>query len=172
MGRLFVNFGVLGHKKRPINLPAISETIKFRFYFKPRPQLPHMPSSGTMTNPQAAYTLMMMLSVIDGQISPEEQEVIQNYVQQEFGTDLPFDSLNQELLQLEPDDLLERFQQAAMVFYDGSQPEDRRRLLDHSLQLVMADGQLSEEELNIYQGLASIWGINVDELINTHSTQN
>jgi uncharacterized tellurite resistance protein B-like protein len=125
-----------------------------------------------MTNAQAAYTLLTMLSVIDGKISPEEQSIIQEYSTSRYGEDIDIQQMDKELLGMAPNDLLERFQQAALDFYENTQPEERRDLLDQSLSLVMADGSISDEEMNVFQGLSNVWGISVDDIIQNKEASN
>lgn len=118
-----------------------------------------------MTQAQAAYDLLLMLSVIDGEIEDMERTVIRHYVSRRYEEKIDFDAEDAQLAQLAPESLLDRFQAAAAAFLEQSNHNDRMELLSKAMDVVTADGVISKEEAKVFKGLADVWEIDLAPLL-------
>jgi uncharacterized tellurite resistance protein B-like protein len=117
-----------------------------------------------MSKAQAAYTLLILLSVVDGTIDDSERLVIRLYIKQAYQEDIDFAAVEQSLSQLTEAELLRQFQQAAVEFYNASTTSERVGLLLTGLEVVWADGVMKDEETAIFRGLSDTWGLRYEAI--------
>jgi len=117
------------------------------------------------TPAEAAYDLLLMLAAVDGKIDDTERLVMQYYVEQNFGANIDYAAEEKALLNVPPDNLMQRFQDAATLFYEQGTAEDRISLMLTAMELVMADGVMTDEESSIFKGLADVWGLKYETLL-------
>lgn len=122
-----------------------------------------------MTTAEAAYTLLLMLSVVDGNVEDSERQVIRDYVTNNFGDTVDFHALEENIVGISSEELLKRFQQAAVVFYENNDQAAREHLMLAALELVMADGVMTDEETTIFRGLADVWELRFEALLEQYT---
>lgn len=117
-----------------------------------------------MSKAQAAYTLLILLSVVDGTIDESERLVIRLYIKNTFQEDIDFEAVEASLTQLSESALLKRFQEAAVSFYNSGTTAERISLLLTGLEVVWADGVMKDEETAIFRGLSDTWGLRYEAI--------
>ena len=77
----------------------------------------------------AGYHLLMILSAVDGEFSPQEGMLIQKYLAEEFPFRLNLDDELEIIINLKPEQWKEHFTFHADCFYDDSTPKERQYVL-------------------------------------------
>lgn len=121
-----------------------------------------------MTKAQACYNLLLMLSVLDGKLTEEEQGAIKTFVNRRYDEQVDFEQENNNLVNTDSENLLQKFQDAAVAFGENSTQDEQRELVSTALDIVMDDGQMSDEESSIFHALASVWQIEIQDLVSAH----
>lgn len=126
-----------------------------------------------MNKAQAAYNLLLMLSVVDGSIDERERQVIQLYVQQNF-PDEAIDFFFEETLlaSMTPEQLMEEFKTSLSAYFRLGSVEDRVSLMLTGMDVVMADGVMSTPEETVFKTLAASWGLKYEALVAHHTQRN
>ncbi len=118
-----------------------------------------------MTKAESAYNLLLMLSVIDGEIDDIEREVIKSWIDSKYDSSVDFEKQDQALAKLSSDELLEQFHTSAQKYYEESDSNERRQLMQTALHVVQSDGVISKEEVQIFKGLADVWGVDMQQFM-------
>lgn len=118
-----------------------------------------------MTKAESAYNLLIMLSVIDGEIDDIEREVIKNWIDSKFDDEINYAEQDAALAGLSSDQLLQAFHNSAQTFYAHSEGEERRALMQTALHVVQSDGVISKEEVQVFKGLADVWGLDMQQFM-------
>lgn len=115
---------------------------------------------------QAAFELLYLLSTADGEVSASEVNVIRSFLDSNYGSVAfnPSEVIN-AIDTLSSDGMIEEFGTAAMVFKNSSSALDRTTLLKFAVELICADGNVSDTENSLFQMLAKAWNINVKQFI-------
>lgn len=108
----------------------------------------------------AGYHLLMILSAVDGEFSPPEGMMIQQYLADEFPFKMNLDDELDSIALLKPEEWKEHFEFHAECFLDDSTQEERVSFLKFAKTLIKADEEVSETEHNFYKTLKEIWNIN------------
>jgi uncharacterized tellurite resistance protein B-like protein len=115
---------------------------------------------------QAAYDLLLMLSVIDGEIDEVETSVIQDFIKRKYPENtIDFEAENSTLVQLSPQALLARFQDAALLLLEQCDIRERTEIVGKALDVVMSDGAISKKESTVFKGLSEVWEIPLAPLL-------
>ncbi len=126
-----------------------------------------------MNKAQAAYNLLLMLSVVDGSIDERERQVIQLYVQQNFpGEVIDFDFEETLLASMTPEQLMEEFKTSLSAYFRHGTAEDRVSLMLTGMDLVMADGVMTPAEETVFKTVATAWGLKYEALVAHHTQRN
>lgn len=114
---------------------------------------------------QAGYTILVTLSIVDGEFDEAEGKVIVDFLDDNF--DGSFDPIqaNKDLMSLDDAGILARFKQAVKVFGAGTGVEDKEALLEFGIDLVMTDGELTEEENNMVREISEAWDVPLQPLV-------
>lgn len=105
----------------------------------------------------AGYHILMILSAVDNDFSPEEGLKIQEYLSEEFPFRINLDNELEVISSLNPEDWKDHFEFHARCFYDDSTEKERNKFLKFSKSLIKADNQVTEDEHRFYQLLKNIW---------------
>lgn len=105
----------------------------------------------------AGYHLLMILSSVDGEFSPEEGLKIQQYLSEEFPFRMNLDNELDVIATLHPEDWKDHFEFHARCFMEDSTPDERKKFLEFAKSLIKADEQVSEDEHRFYMLLKNMW---------------
>ncbi len=107
----------------------------------------------------AGYHLLMLLSVIDEELHPNEDMVIREFLVEEYPPPIPInlDAEMEILSTLLPAEYEQHFDRMQLDFYNDSTHEERVRLLDFAIGLIKADGKLHQMENAFLRKLLVGW---------------
>lgn len=105
----------------------------------------------------AGYHLLMILSAVDGEFSPEEGMMIQQYLADEFPFKMDLDDELEVIALLRPEEWKAHFEFHAQCFLDDSTPEERISFRQFAKTLIKADEEVADSEHDYYQMLKDIW---------------
>lgn len=126
-----------------------------------------------MNKAQAAYNLLLMLSVVDGSIDERERQVVQLYVEQNFpNEEIDFAFEEAMLASMTPEQLMEEFRASVSAYFRYATPQDRVSLLLTGMDVVMADGVMTPNEETVFKTLANSWGLKFEALVAHHTQRN
>ncbi|MDO4763639.1 MAG: TerB family tellurite resistance protein [Flavobacteriaceae bacterium] len=108
----------------------------------------------------AGYHLLMILSAVDNEFSPEEGIKIQEYLANEFPFRMNLDNELDVIATLQPEQWKDHFEFHARCFYDDSTEEERQNFIAFAKTLLKADDEISEREHLFYKLMKTIWKIN------------
>lgn len=110
---------------------------------------------------QAAYKLLFILAMVDGEINPSEVRVLLEFVRARFGdiTLAEAGTMAEALMGLPRDMAIEEFVGALLRFQAASTEAEREQLIAFALQVVAADGQIVRNESALIRTLERAWGI-------------
>jgi uncharacterized tellurite resistance protein B-like protein len=132
-----------------------------------------------LTPEQAAFDILYVLMMADGQADDSEFEVVKDYLKTEFArkgslfnekhslySSSNFASEFAYLQQMDAKSLRSRFHKAVRGFHEwiGTHPDAetlRNDLLDFSFKLIAADGALSASEKELMLLIGKEWGIDL-----------
>ena len=114
---------------------------------------------------QAGYNILLILSIIDGDYDDAEGRVILDFIEDNYDGTFDPKVENQAIMALDDVGVMARFDEAGQAMLAQTTGEDREALLEFGLDLVMTDGELSEEENRLVQRLASSWELALQPLV-------
>lgn len=110
--------------------------------------------------PIAGYHLLMILSSVDGEFSPEEGLKIKEYLAEEFPFQINLDNELEVIATLQPEDWKDHFEFHARCFFDDSTEKERKSFVNFAKSLIKADDEVSDDEHRFYKLLKNIWKLN------------
>jgi hypothetical protein len=111
----------------------------------------------TTNNTIAGYHLLMILSAVDYRFSVREDNVIREYLVQEFPFHVNLDNEMEKISGLMPEEWEAHFLKYMDDFYDDSTPEERNDLIQFAIDLTKADNVITVEENKFLQMLFEHW---------------
>eukprot|EP01136_Pigoraptor_vietnamica_P008862 Opistho-1_new@44752 len=105
----------------------------------------------------AGYHLLMILSAVDFRIGAAEDNVIREYIVEEFPFRVNLDKQMEIISNLRHDEWEVHFQKALDDFYDDSTEEERTSLLGFAIKLTKADNVITKEENHYLNLLFNAW---------------
>ncbi len=105
----------------------------------------------------AGYHLLMILSAVDNEFSPEEGLKIQEYLAEEFPFRMNLDNELDTIAMLRPEEWKDHFEFHARCFMDDSTTEERENFQQFAKSLIKADDEVSEKEHLFYSLLKNLW---------------
>lgn len=108
----------------------------------------------------AGYHLLMILSSVDFEFSPEEGLLIQQYLATEFPFKMDLDDELDTIATLKPEEWKNHFEFHAQCFYDDSSKEERVDFARFAKTLIKADEDVTEEEHDYYMIIKKMWKLN------------
>ncbi len=116
---------------------------------------------------QAGFDLLVMLAGADGNFDKSEAEVISKYLGSNNNGEFDIDSELQLLGSLAGDGVTQRFGEAANYFKEQTSAEDRIGMLNFAVDLIAADGELDQSELQLFALLGQHWSFDVENYVKT-----
>jgi uncharacterized tellurite resistance protein B-like protein len=110
-----------------------------------------------MNKVMAGYHLLLILSQVDGHVSPEEGIVVVKYLHDTFPFRLNLDQEMNLLSALRPEEYPAHFRKCIDDFYEDSTAEERVHFLDFAAKLVGADRVVTPEENSYLKELFNAW---------------
>ena len=107
--------------------------------------------------PIAGYHLLMILSAVDNEFSPEEGLKIQEYLAEEFPFRMNLDNELDTIASLNPEDWKDHFEFHARCFLEDSSEQERKNFIAFAKSLIKADDDVSEDEHRFYTLLKNLW---------------
>lgn len=108
----------------------------------------------------AGYHLLMILSAVDGEFSPQEGMLIKKYLAEEFPFRMNLDNELEVLALLQPEEWKDHFEFHARCFHDDSTEEERQSFVQFAKSLIKADEKVTDEEHIFYILLKNLWNLN------------
>lgn len=114
---------------------------------------------------QAAFELLYVFCVADGKIEMSEIKVIQNFLESNYGS-ISFDpsKIASSIDNLNPQGKIREFQRAATDFGNYGSAIEQQTLLEFAVELILSDGDISDDEKVLFQLLANYWDIDIGHL--------
>lgn len=115
---------------------------------------------------KSAFTILYVISSIDGETSATENELVMKYLKQNEGNiDFDHKEIMKEITLLDELDQEEKLIEAANEFNSSANEEEKLSLLNFALNLVISDGKIKTEEISMFNILGKIWNIEISKLI-------
>jgi hypothetical protein len=115
---------------------------------------------------QAAFEVLFILSAIDGHCDDRELDVIKNYVFSNFGRgNYDVREVMDTILLLSPEGMLEELSVAAAVVDSHSNAQDKVKILEFALEVIVADRRVTDSEKAVFLALGNYWNINVNRFL-------
>jgi|SRR5688572_19389950 len=113
--------------------------------------------SQTMSRAVAGYHMLMILSAIDGKFNGHEDQVIREYMDENYGGLVDLDHEKTIISSISKEDYPVHFNNAMNNFYMHSTKNERNHFLDMATRLVAADKQISPRENLFLNELYNAW---------------
>ncbi|MBK9381359.1 MAG: TerB family tellurite resistance protein [Chitinophagaceae bacterium] len=105
----------------------------------------------------SGYHLLMILTNVDGKLNVNEDLVIRDWLSQHFLVRADLDKEMEVISTLERSDYPSHFHTHMNLFYQHSEKQDRLQLLQFAMNIIKADGEISNEENTFFNELYDAW---------------
>ncbi len=105
----------------------------------------------------AGYHLLMILSAVDFRLHIEEENIIREYLYQEFPFHVNLDKQMEIISNLRHDEWEPHFIKCLDDFHDDSTEAERNNLLQFAIQMAKADEVITHTENHYLQLLFEAW---------------
>jgi len=106
---------------------------------------------------EAGYHMLQLLSALDGKFGPQEDQVITEYLVENYPFHVEMDGAMEELSKLKPDEYILHFQKCMDDFFQDSEEDERVRFLKFAVDLVKADDEITNHENIFLKTLFDAW---------------
>lgn len=113
----------------------------------------------SMNRTESGFHLLVILSLSDGGTSHEELQIISDFLENSFSGKIDLIKEQAFLKALPAEEMEGHFREVAARFYSISSQEDRNKVLDFAMQVVMADNEMKPEENRFINLLYDAWGM-------------
>jgi len=113
--------------------------------------------SQTMSRAVAGYHMLMILSAVDGKFNGKEDEIIRDYMEENYGGLIDLEHERTVIGTVALDDYPIHFNNAMNDFYIHSSKNERNHFLDMATRLVVADKQITPRENLFLNELFNAW---------------
>ena len=113
--------------------------------------------SQSMSRAVAGYHMLMILSAVDGIVNGKEDEVIREYMDENYGGLVDLDKEMLVIGSVASEDYPIHFNNAMNDFYVHSSKNERNHFLDIATRLVAADKKISPRENLFLNELYNAW---------------
>ena len=111
---------------------------------------------------QAAFEVLCILSMIDGEVHDKEIEVINQFVHNNVGkSNFDTRAVFQSLAIMTPKGRVEELASVAVYIGNNCNSLEKRNILESALALIAADRVLKDEEVTAFVLLGNTWGIDI-----------
>ncbi len=115
---------------------------------------------------QAAFEVLCILSMIDGEVHEKEVEVINQFVNSNMGrSDFDTRAVFKSLAIMTPKGRVDELASVAGYINRVCNSLEKRNILDFSLALIAADKILKDEEVAAFILLGNTWGIDIEAFL-------
>lgn len=118
-----------------------------------------------MTLVEAAYDILVTLSICDGDYDEDEGRVIVEFLNDNHDGSFEVGEANARLMAMDKAAIDAHFKERAEWIGENSEVADREALLEFGLDLIMSDEELSEDENLLVQHLGTTWGVPLQPLV-------
>jgi len=119
--------------------------------------------SQTMSRAVAGYHMLMILSAVDGIFNGEEEKVIREYMDENYGGLLDHEHETGVVTAIPAEDYAIHFNNAMNDFYIHSDKNERIHFLDMATRLVAADKKISSKENLFLNELFNAWEEEIED---------
>jgi uncharacterized tellurite resistance protein B-like protein len=113
----------------------------------------------SMNRTETGFHLLVTLSLSDGRSSQPELNIIRDFLEHAFSGKIDLIKEQAFLKALPSEEFESHFEEVAARFYSISSPEDRNKVLDFAMKVVMADNEMKPEENYFINRLYDAWDI-------------
>ncbi len=110
-----------------------------------------------MNRTESGFHLLVILSLSDGGSSQEELSVIREFIETAFSGKIDLIKEQAFMKALPVEEMENHFSEVAGRFYTISSKEDRNKVLDFAMKVVMADNEMKPEENRYINLLYDAW---------------
>ena len=115
---------------------------------------------------QATFEVLYLVSACDGEVSDEEIDVINGYIEANLGqSDYDTQALARSLGILSEEDMGIELGAAAGYLNDVCSPMEKLNILDYAVTVVMADDDPTLVERQVIDALGEIWNIDIEKFL-------
>ncbi|MCA0427674.1 MAG: TerB family tellurite resistance protein [Bacteroidetes bacterium] len=112
-----------------------------------------------MNKTEAGFHLLMTLSLADGSIQQSESKIILDFLEKNYSE--PIDLIKEQafLRALPEEERQNHFHETAIQFYKISSAEDRNKIIEFAMKVVMADKRMETGENAYINELYDAWDL-------------
>lgn len=115
---------------------------------------------------QAAFEILFILCAVDGHVDQREIKVVSQFLQENIkAINFNPEAVIKNIYKLNGDGVIEELNHAAMVFKANASVQDRITILNFAVELLSADGKISDEEMYFLNFLGELWNIDMKAFI-------
>ena len=111
-----------------------------------------------MTAPKAGLILLYSVAFSDGKMAKEEVASIANFVGQNYPGDVETKVITAMMIDASYEETLKYMIGAIAYFAENVTKEARIKMLDFVKQVILADGEVSDQEAETYALIKAAWG--------------
>ena len=111
-----------------------------------------------MTAPEAGLILLYSVAFSDGKMAKEEVVSIANFVGQNYPGDVETKVITAMMIDASYEETLKYMIGAIAYFAENVSKEVRIKMLDFVQQVILADGEISDQEAETYALIKAAWG--------------
>ena len=108
---------------------------------------------------EAGFHLLMSLSMADGNLDASETNVLLNFLEKNFDGHLDLIKEQAFLRACPEEERYNHFLETAHQFFKISTPEERNRMIEFAMKVVMADKKMESHENTYINALYDAWGL-------------
>ena len=112
-----------------------------------------------MNKTEAGFHLLLILSYADGNLHAEESSVIFDFIENNYKEDINIIKEQAFIKALPAEELHDHFLETAAQFYKISTYEERNKLIEFAMKVVMADQEMEHTENAYINELYDAWDL-------------
>ncbi len=109
---------------------------------------------------EAAFHLLVLLSLADGASAPKEKKIILDFLEKNFDDGLDLIKEQAFLTALPATEHFSHFEEVINRFYTISSKEERNKIIEFAMKVVMADKTMTTDENHLIDKLFTAWDLN------------
>jgi uncharacterized tellurite resistance protein B-like protein len=112
-----------------------------------------------MNKTEAGFHLLMILSLADGNVHAEESSIIIDFIEKSFTDKIDLIKEQAFLRALPDEEMHDHFLETAAQFFRISTYEERNKLIEFAMKVVMADQNMQSNENRYINELFDAWDL-------------
>lgn len=109
---------------------------------------------------ETAFHLLVLLSRSDGSSDNKEKKIILDFIEKNFDEEMDLIKEQAFLMALPPSEHEMHFEEIIAHFYSISSEEERNKVVEFAMKVVMADKQMTDGENRLIEHLFLAWDLN------------